>query len=264
MRNIAITTGIVLALSVFFLMIREKKLESSERTASEAVSSTEKKPNNRLPKSIENDSSKDISEKVVIQNSESVTSAAKVVTVQLANPRKFTTDDQALEDQAVRDLKENETDRAEATLRTILEQKPGNNVALGELILLLETSKRVDEAKDLLENIVGKCADCNDARLALGEIYLNEKSYEQAAKFFKEAAEASDVKEAALRKLYFTYSKAKKTNEAIVALKELITSSNNEIHRLKRLGVATNILEQTVNSDRKELAKLEHDLQKEG
>jgi tetratricopeptide (TPR) repeat protein len=142
-----------------------------------------------------------------------------------------------LENEALQNLKENNSENAEDLFLQALEKDPNNSVALGELIFSLQSKGKNEEAKETVQNILSRCSKCGEAHLTLAEIYMNEGHYQEAIKELEDAARDPSILEAAQRKLQTAYLKLGDRTQAQAVLVSIIRRSEMEIERIKAQGV---------------------------
>jgi tetratricopeptide (TPR) repeat protein len=173
-------------------------------------------------------------------------------------------DDAWLAAKALSMLNRGDTRAAERLFARALELNPRNNVALGELVHILETTKRQTQAITLLNEILAKCPDCADATLALGNLHLKSGDIDQAIVELENALDHSSVEDAALEKLFTAYLKINNEERAIDVMENIIARQEDHLAsvRLETSDVA--ILERSLNANRKRLTKLLDTLHREG
>lgn len=125
---------------------------------------------------------------------------------------------------------------AEATLREILKQSPGNPIALNNLgYFLLERGEKVEEAKDMIEQAV-KTDPANPSYLdSLGWVYFKMGKLAEAERYLKEAMRYDSGSATIREHLGDVYEKQQKPEQARVewnrALK--LASDPQDIQRIK-------------------------------
>lgn len=127
-------------------------------------------------------------------------------------------------------------DDAEATLREILKQTPGNPIALNNLgYFLIERNVRLDEAKTMIEQAV-KVDPTNPSYLdSLGWAYFKLGKFAEAEKYLKEAAGFDPMSSTIQEHLGDVYSKQNRNELARSAWERSLklTSDPADVKRLK-------------------------------
>jgi tetratricopeptide (TPR) repeat protein len=166
-------------------------------------------------------------------------------------------DDVYLEEMAILQLKLGKSEAAEEWLRKTIKVNPRNQVAMGELIELLETKGRTEESVDVLGEIIAACnGECPAANLALGEAFARSGDIDQASAQFAKAAESAKVKEAALLKLAAIHSENGDPASAETSLNEVMGLKRAFIQKLKSQGVDVGVLEKSLKDDSQKLVAL--------
>ena len=130
---------------------------------------------------------------------------------------------------------------AEATLREILKQTPGNPIALNNLgYFLLERNERFTEALDLIQKAIAIEPDNPSYLDSLGWAYFKLGKYAEAEKYLLEAARLSDDSSTIQEHIGDVYQKQGKMPAAKAAWEKALNlaSSPEDITRLKgKLGI---------------------------
>ncbi len=125
---------------------------------------------------------------------------------------------------------------AEATLREILKQSPGNPIALNNLgYFLLERDERIDEAFDLIQQAV-KIDPTNPSYLdSLGWAYFKQGKYVEAERYLKDAARYDSGSSTIQEHLGDVYQKQGKPELSKAAWQKALTLASDaaDVARLK-------------------------------
>jgi tetratricopeptide (TPR) repeat protein len=130
---------------------------------------------------------------------------------------------------------QNEHDKAEAVLRSLLEREPGNENAIEQLTQLLLDEGKSQEAVSLLQGIVGRAPT---ARLwdLLGDAYTQTHGYPNAEDAYRKAAELQPSDISHRRSLAQTLLSEEKYPEALEQYRRLVEMDPNDPNNYVRLA----------------------------